>query len=184
MLVLFYSQQCQHSKTVIMAIQKSSLQNNIKMFCIDGFQPLPKYLTHVPTLKNYQNNMLLIGDEILNWLESYKENKPDIIEDQIAQSTSGYTMINEGNQEEINEIDMVYNTRISTLQGQMPSADGPKTSGIAFHQDMEKMQSGGLDMALEKMMQEREKQFPTSSSQNMDKKFEQMMNQRNNQVTI
>lgn len=183
MLVLFYSQQCQHSKTVIMAIQKSSLQNNIKMFCIDGFQPLPKYLTHVPTLKNYQNQELLIGDEILNWLESYKQEKPDIIEDQIAQSTGHYTMIN-GENQEMNEIDMVYNTRISTPQGHIPSKDGPKTSDVAFPQDMEKMQSGGLDMAFEKMMQEREKQFPTSSPQNMDKKFEQMMNQRNNETTI
>lgn len=182
-LVLFYSQQCQHSKTVITAIQKSSLQNNIKMFCIDGFQPLPKYLTHVPTLKNYKNNAILIGDQILEWLEQYKEEKPDIIEDQIAQSSGSYTMINNENQE-INEIDMVYNTRISTPQGQMPSKDGPKTSGIAFPQDMEKMQSGGLDMAFEKMMQEREKQFPTSSPQNMDKKFDQMMQQRNNQVTL
>ena len=109
MLVLFYSQQCQHSKTVITAIQKTSLQNNIKMFCIDGFQPLPKYLTHVPTLKNYKNNALLVGNEILEWLESYKEDKPDIIEDQIAQSTSGYTMIN-GDQE-VNEIDMAYKNK-------------------------------------------------------------------------
>ena len=182
MLVLFYSQQCQHSQSIMMALQKSSLQNKIKMFCIDGFQPLPKYLTHVPTLKNYDNNQILVGGEILEWLTQYKEEKPDIIEDQMAHSTGGYTMLNDDSSGQINEIDAAYNTRISTPQGQMPSQDGPTTSSNGFPR-AEQMQSGGLDMAYEKMMQERESQFPIQPKQNMDSQFEQMMQQRNNQVT-
>lgn len=181
-LVLFYSQQCQHCKNVIIAIQKSSLQDSIKMFCIDGFHPLPPFLKSVPTLKSYLKNQILVGDEILEWLDSQKKPLQEIIQDQIAQSTGGYTMLN-GGQEEVNEIDAVYNARISTPQGQMPTKEGPTSSGPVFPQEMEKMQSGGLDMAFEKMMQEREKQFPTASPENMDKQFEQMMDQRNNQVT-
>ncbi len=183
MLVLFYSQNCEHSKNVILTIQKSSMQENIKMFCIDGFQPLPKNLTHVPTLKNYANNAILIGEEIIQWLDAYKTETSDIIQDQVAQSTNGYTMINDDTNE-INEIDMVYNTRINTPNGQMPQKEESKPNKVIFPQDMAKLQSGSLDMALEQMMAEREKQFPTASPQKMDQKFQQMMTRRNNQTTI
>jgi hypothetical protein len=166
-----------------MAIQKSSLQNSIKMFCIDGFQPLPKYLTHVPTLKSYKQNSMIIGDDIIQWLDSKKQPLEQVIEDQVAQSTGGYTMIGQDDSN-VNEIDAAYNARISTPQGQIPSQSGPKTSndGPNFPQDMERMQSGGLDRAYEKMMQEREAQFPTASPQSMDQQFNQMMDQRNSQM--
>lgn len=152
MIVLFYSNQCQHCNNVIMAIQKSSIQNDIKMFCIDGFQPLPKYITSVPTLKIYKTNTLIVGNDILQWLNSHK--KEEVIQDQIAQSSASYTMLND-NSEDINEIDMAYNLRISTPQGQIPSKDGTqKSSGNSFPQP-EKMQSGGLDMAYEQLVAER-----------------------------
>ena len=183
-LVLFYSQQCQHSKSIMMTLQKSSLQNNIKMFCIDGFQPLPKYLTHVPTLKNYANNQILVGEQILEWLSQYKEEKPDVIEDQMAYSTGGYTMLDQGQNDNVNEIDDVYNARISTPQGQMPTKEGNISTSSNGFPRAERMQSGGLDMAMEKMMQEREAQFPTQPRQNMEASFDEMMQQRNNQVTI
>lgn len=180
-LVLFYSQQCQHCKNVIMAIQKSSLQNKIQMFCIDGFQPLPKYLTHVPTLKSYSKNAVIIGDEITQWLDSQKKPLQEVIQDQVASSTGGYTMLG-GEESNINEIDAAYNTRISTPQGQIPSQDGPmKSDGPQFPSQSSSM-GGGLDMAYEKMMKEREAQFPKAQAQNMDDQFTQMMEQRNNQL--
>jgi hypothetical protein len=183
-LVLFYSQHCQHCKNVMMAIQKSSLQNSIKMFCIDGFQPLPKYLTHVPSLKSYKQNSIIIGDDIIQWLDSKKQPLDQRIEDQVAQSTGGYTMIGDDGSSNVNEIDAAYNARISTPQGQIPSQEGPKSfnDGISFPQDMARMQSGGLDMAYEKMMKEREAQFPTSSPQSMDQQFTHMMDQKNAQM--
>lgn len=182
-LVLFYSQHCQHCKNVMMAIQKSSLQSSIKMFCIDGFQPLPKYLTHVPSLKSYKQNSMIIGDDIIQWLDSKKQPLEQQIQDQVAYSSGEYTMIGQDDSN-VNEIDAAYNARISTPQGQIPSKEGPKTSndGMSFPQDMARMQSGGLDMAYEKMMKEREAQFPTSSPQSMDQQFNQMMNQRNHQM--
>ena len=158
MIVLFYSQHCQYSKNVITTIQKSSIQNDIKMFCVDGFQPLPTYLTHVPTLKIYPSTMY-VGNEIVDWLEKNKPQEP--IQDQIASSSGSYTMINEDNSN-VNEIDTVYNSRISTPGGQMPSKDGP-TSSSPFPQT-EQMQTSNLDMAFENMMAEREKSFPNKTT--------------------
>lgn len=158
MIVLFYSQQCQHSKNVIMTIQKSSIQNDIKMFCIDGFQPLPSYLTHVPTLKIYPST-LLIGDEIIEWLE---KNKPrEEIRDQIANSTGDYTMLDD-NTSNINEMDTLFNSRISTPGGQMPSKDGPSTSSGPSFPQTEKLQSSNIDMAFENLMAQREKDIPNA----------------------
>ena len=152
MIILFYSEQCQHSKNIIIQIQKSSLQNDIKMFCIDGFQPLPQYLTHVPTIK-IEPNTLLVGNDILEWLETHK--KPEEIQDQVASSTGSYTML--GEHEEVNEIDAVYNSRINTPQGQMPSKDGKsKMSSSSVFPQNEKMQSSaGIDMAYEQLVAER-----------------------------
>lgn len=155
MKVLFYSQQCEHSKNTIIAIQKTSLQNDIKMFCIDGFQPLPNYLTHVPTLKIYSpQEQLLIGEEILQWLDQHKPQEQ--IQDQIALSTGAYTML-DGNDPIDNDIDNAYSARISTPQGQMPMKDGgnDKTQGPAFPQNEKLQTTAGLDMAYEQLVAER-----------------------------
>ncbi len=154
MKVLFYSQQCEHSKNIIIAIQKTSLQNDIKMFCIDGFQPLPKYLTHVPTLKIYTpNEQLLIGPEILEWLDLHKPK--EAIQDQIASSSGAYTML-DGNDAIENTIDMAYNTRISTPQGQIPLKDGEKDNqGPSFPKNENVQTTAGLDMPYEKLLAER-----------------------------
>ena len=164
MIILFYSQQCQHSKNAIMAVQKSSLQNDIKMFCIDGFKPLPSYLTHVPTMKIYSTNTLLVGEKIDEWLETQKP--AERIEDQVAQSTGSYTMLDGGDMDDVNEIDSAYNSRISTPQGQVPSQDGPTTGSSApmsssggggsnFPSTAKMQTNDGLDMAYEQMVAER-----------------------------
>lgn len=151
MIILFYSNQCQHSKNIITAIQKSTIQNEVKFFCIDGFHHLPSYITHVPTMKIYPST-LLVGDEIVSWLANHKT--PDIVEDQIASSSGAYTML-ENDDSNISEIDNLYNTRISTPGGQAPGKDGPSTD-LSFPAT-EKLQSSNLDMAFEQMMAEREK---------------------------
>jgi len=153
MIVLFYSQQCQYCKTVVTAIQKSSLQSNIKMFCIDGFQPLPQYLKAVPTIKIYESNTLLVGEDILLWLDTYKQQQE--IEDQVAASTGSYTMLDQDDSKTC-DLDSVYNSRISTPQGQIPSKNGPtQQQGGGNFPQTEKMQTGGLDQAFEKMVAER-----------------------------
>ena len=155
MKVLFYSQQCQHSKNTVIAIQKTSLQDDIKMFCIDGFQPLPTYLTHVPTLKIYSpKEQLLIGPEIIEWLEQHKPK--EAIQDQIASSSGAYTML-DGNDPIENTIDMAYNSRISTPQGQIPLKEGgsDKNQGPNFPQNENIQTTAGLDMAYEQMVAER-----------------------------
>jgi hypothetical protein len=149
MKVLFYSQHCEHSKNIIIMIQKSQLQDEIKMFCIDGFQPLPKFLTHVPTLKIYSpQEQILIGPQILTYLNQHKEE--DSIQDQTARSSGSYTML-DGDDPVENEIDAVYNTHISTPQGQMPI----KEEKSQFPKNEKLQSSGGLDMAFETLVAER-----------------------------
>jgi len=71
--VLFYSYGCPKSKEIADLLHKHPFQDSIKMFCIDGIPILPKYIKYTPTLRiiHEQHGLqYLIGDQILEWLNS------------------------------------------------------------------------------------------------------------------
>jgi thiol-disulfide isomerase/thioredoxin len=73
--ILFYSTYCPHCKKIIKIINSLSLKNSIKFVCIDKENvrvKMPSYIKSVPCIIVGETNQLLIGSNILDWIELQK----------------------------------------------------------------------------------------------------------------
>lgn len=69
--VLFYSNNCSHSKTFLAALYKTPLNDVVKKICIDhGDIKIPKIITEVPTLVARGIQRPLVGDQVSSWLQN------------------------------------------------------------------------------------------------------------------
>jgi len=67
---LFYSNQCQHSKRLLLQIQKTSIVNNMQMINIDNPQvQLPNFVQSVPTLYLPGKRQVLTDTHLFQWFE-------------------------------------------------------------------------------------------------------------------
>jgi hypothetical protein len=67
---LFYSNQCQHSKRLLLQIQKTTIINNMQMINIDNPQvQLPNFVQSVPTLYLPAKRQVLTDTHLFQWFE-------------------------------------------------------------------------------------------------------------------
>jgi hypothetical protein len=174
---LFYSNQCQHSKRLLLQIQKTNIINNMQMVNIDNPQvQLPNFVQSVPTLYLPGKRQVLTDTHLFQWFDeelqkeaesASKVKMADITGDdgilpfQIGEMGSGlagavYSFI----EEEKNDL---MNQNYSFLQdrdiNKMPeftkfdanSNTGTSKSGVATS----KKTGGGTDSAYDQMMKAR-----------------------------
>ena len=68
---LFYSNQCQHSKRLLLQIQKTSIINNFQLVNIDNPQvQLPNFVQAVPTLYLPAKRQVLTDSHLFQWFET------------------------------------------------------------------------------------------------------------------
>jgi len=69
--VLFYSNNCEHSKTFLVNLMKTKLNDYVKKVCVDGnTMRLPSVVKSVPTLIARGINRPLVGEQVFAWLEN------------------------------------------------------------------------------------------------------------------
>ena len=67
---LFYSNQCQHSKRLLLQIQKTNIINNMQMINIDNPQvQLPNFVQSVPTLYLPGKRQVITDTHLFQWFE-------------------------------------------------------------------------------------------------------------------
>ena len=67
---LFYSNQCQHSKRLLLQIQKTTIINNMQMVNIDNPQvQLPSFVQSVPTLYLPGKRQVLTDTHLFQWFD-------------------------------------------------------------------------------------------------------------------
>ena len=68
---LFYSNQCQHSKRLLLQIQKTTIINNFQLVNIDNPKvQLPNFVQAVPTLYLPSKRQVLTDSHLFQWFES------------------------------------------------------------------------------------------------------------------
>jgi len=69
-IILFYSNYCQHSKKLLILLQKAGWYNRIKLINIDeGKFKIPRAITSVPTMIIPNSNQPLIGEDVFKWVD-------------------------------------------------------------------------------------------------------------------
>ena len=69
--VLFFSNNCSHSRAFLAALYKTPLNDLVRKICIDkGDVKIPRIITEVPTLIARGIQRPLIGDQVSAWLEN------------------------------------------------------------------------------------------------------------------
>ena len=69
-IILFYSNYCQHSKNLLILLQKAGWYNRIKLINIDeGKFKIPRAITSVPAMIIPNSNQPLIGEDVFKWVD-------------------------------------------------------------------------------------------------------------------
>ena len=175
---LFYSNQCQHSKRLLLQIQKTNIINNMQMVNIDNPQvQLPNFVQSVPTLYLPGKRQVLTDTHLFQWFEEElkKENEnaskikmADITGDdgilpfQIGEMGSGlagavYSFIEEEKNDLMNQNYSFLQERDINKMPDFTRSDAPNssTSSKASAQAIQKKTGGGTDTAYDQMMKAR-----------------------------
>jgi hypothetical protein len=96
--VLFYSNNCDHSKTFITNLMKTKLNDFVRKICVDGSNvKIPSVVKSVPTLIARGINRPLVGDQVFAWLEN-EISKTAVVDNDIKcfsfNCKDNYTFIN------------------------------------------------------------------------------------------
>lgn len=68
--ILFYSNNCNHSKNLIELIKKENKLSNFKLICVDINKNIPANIQKVPTLIVKNLNAPLEGNAAFNWVKT------------------------------------------------------------------------------------------------------------------
>ena len=68
--VLFYSNNCDHSKTFLLNLMKSNVNDLVRKICVDNNSKIPSVVKSVPTLVARGINRPLVGEQVFAWLEN------------------------------------------------------------------------------------------------------------------
>lgn len=69
--VLFYSNNCSHSKAFLASLYKSPLNDYVRKICVDNPNvKIPRIITEVPTLVARGIQRPLVGDQVMAWLDN------------------------------------------------------------------------------------------------------------------
>ena len=175
---LFYSNQCQHSKRLLLQIQKTPIVNNMQMVNIDDPKvQLPNFVQSVPTLYLPGKRQVLTDSHLFQWFEEEikKENEnaskikmADITGDesilpfQMSEMGSGlagsvYSFIEEDKNDLMNQNYSFLQDRDINKMPDFTRSDAPNssTSSKAAVHATQKKTGGGTDSAYDQMMKAR-----------------------------
>ena len=80
--VLFYSNNCEHSKKFLLDLMKSTANDLVRKICVDNKGvKIPSVIKSVPTLVARGINRPLVGEQVFSWLEN--ENSKSALDDDI-----------------------------------------------------------------------------------------------------
>ena len=83
--LLFYKSDCKLSQIVIQLLNSEGLLNSIDCLDVDKLKKIPSQIKQVPTLILPNLNKILIGKEILIFIQNIKQSKNQIKQDQFNQ---------------------------------------------------------------------------------------------------
>ena len=175
---LFYSNQCQHSKRLLLQIQKTSIITNMQMINIDDPKvQLPNFVQSVPTLYLAGKRQVLTDTHLFKWFEeelkqesenASKIKMSDITGDdgilpfQIGEMGSGlagavYSFIEEDKNDLMNQNYSFLQDRDINKMPDFTRSDAPNssTSSKAAVHATQKKTGGGTDSAYDQMMKAR-----------------------------
>ena len=174
---LFYSNQCQHSKRLLLQIQKTPIMNTMQMVNIDDPKvQLPNFVQSVPTLYLPAKRQVLTDTHLFKWFEEELQKESEnaskikmaditgddsILPFQIGEMGSGlagavYSFIEEDKNDLMNQNYSFLQDRDINKMPDFTRSDAPNSSssnkqGAAT----QKKTGGGTDTAYEQMMKAR-----------------------------
>ena len=173
---LFYSNQCQHSKRLLLQIQKTAIVNNIQLINIDNPQvQLPNFVQSVPTLYLPTKRQVLTDTNLFTWFEdelskerenSNKIKMADITGDesilpfQMSEMGNGlagsvYSFIEEDKNDLMNQNYSFLQERDINKMPEFTRSDAASDTSKAASAATQKKTGGGTDTAYDQMMKAR-----------------------------
>ena len=95
--LLFYKSDCKLSQVVIQLLNSEGLLNSIDCLDVDKLKKIPSQIKQVPTLILPQLNKILIGKEILLFIQNIKQSKNQFKQEQINQIDKEDLYLNQQN---------------------------------------------------------------------------------------
>jgi len=173
---LFYSNQCQHSKRLLLQIQKTPIINNMQMVNIDDPKvQLPNFVQSVPTLYLPSKRQVLTDTHLFKWFDeelqnvSEKANKvsmADITGDdsilpfQMSEMGSGlagavYSFIEDDKNDLMNQNYSFLQDRDINKMPDFTRSDAASSVSSKNATSSQKKTGGGTDTAYDQMMKAR-----------------------------
>ena len=174
---LFYSNQCQHSKRLLLQIQKTTIVNNMQMVNIDDPKvQLPNFVQSVPTLYLPTKRQVLTDTHLFQWfdeeLKKESENASkikmaditgdaNILPFQMSEMGSGlagavYSFIEEDKNDLMNQNYSFLQDRDINKMPDFTRSDAPNsTTSSKAGQATQKKTGGNTDTAYDQMMKAR-----------------------------
>ena len=173
---LFYSNQCQHSKRLLLQIQKTAIVNNMQLINIDNPQvQLPNFVQSVPTLYLPTKRPVLTDTHLFTWFEdelskerenSNKIKMADITGDesilpfQMSEMGNGlagsvYSFIEEDKNDLMNQNYSFLQERDINKMPEFTRSDASTSTSKAAAANTNKKTGGGTDSAYDQMMKAR-----------------------------
>jgi len=173
---LFYSNQCQHSKRLLLQIQKTPIINNMQMVNIDDPKvQLPNFVQSVPTLYLPSKRQVLTDTHLFKWFDdelqnvSEKANKvsmADITGDdsilpfQMSEMGSGlagavYSFIEDDKNDLMNQNYSFLQDRDINKMPDFTRSDAASSVSSKNATSTQKKTGGGTDTAYDQMMKAR-----------------------------
>jgi len=173
---LFYSNQCQHSKRLLLQIQKTAIVNNMQLINIDNPQvQLPNFVQSVPTLYLPTKRQVLTDTHLFTWFEeelskemenSNKIKMADITGDesilpfQMSEMGNGlagsvYSFIEEDKNDLMNQNYSFLQERDINKMPEFTRSDASTSTSKAAAAATQKKTGGGTDSAYDQMMKAR-----------------------------
>lgn len=97
--LLFYKSDCKLSQVVIQLLNSEGLLNSIDCLDVDKLKKIPSQIKQVPTLILPNLNKILIGKEILIFIQNIKQSKNQIKQEQFNQLNNSIEKENINNQQ-------------------------------------------------------------------------------------
>lgn len=153
--VLFYSERCAHSKSLIQELYKAGLIDAFQKLNVDQMRSIPSGIKSVPTMIVPRYPRPLVGKECFMWVQGIKQqqsmaqtqNNPNAQEGRILSGTSGAPMgesggVNVSNAEAGGTNAMAGSDGVPGFQDLLPYSQtmGGFSDGFSFLQDSSPME--------------------------------------------
>lgn len=181
--LLFYSNYCQHSKDFIQQLYKSSFSEKFQKVCVDGNKRIPKEIKTVPTIIVPRYPRALEGEEAFNWLRGMNQAN---LQQQEQQQPSNANPQKGGSSNDGDPTNQSYamggvSAFSSTMGGYSDNFSFLGDGAQPIEHNFTFLNSNG-DMKI-KTPSENDSGSNSEKKSEIDRAYEQMMNQRSREVS-